>query len=114
MNCGSGASARATKAKTSNDKDMKVDMIRNDEACLAVFEQVLHNKLLVLHSWSCWNREEHSCADLLEKDLVINDRELNTRHTDIGTVVMGDLSMAGCYVDWDAVKTIIGAGQDTA
>ena len=52
---------------------------------------------------------ENECVDV-----VLNDSESNTRHTDIGTVVLGDLNMAGCYVDWGVAKTIMNAGQNKA
>ena len=99
---------------------MKLGILRSDEVCFAIFDQILNNKLLLLHSWSCWSRGKHSCIDLppeevLENEcVVLNDSEYNTRHTDIGTVVLGDLSMAGCYVDWEVAKTIMNAGQNKA
>ena len=75
----------------SPDKNMKLGILRNDEVCFAISDQMLNNKLLLLHSWGCWTREEHSCIDLpseevLENEFVVlNDNESNTRHTDIGT-----------------------------
>ena len=97
-------------------KDMNIEILKSDESCLVVFDSLERNKLIVLHSFECWSRKEHSCAYLppeaLEKDSVLKDPDLNalTLHTEISYVVMGDLTMAGCYVDWNCVQKMI-AGQ---
>ena len=97
----------------SPDKALKLKMLRKDEKCLVIHDEMLNQNLLQLHSWSCWSREEHSCQDLPPENVLVYPHH-STKHTDIGLVVMGDLSVAGCYMDWDIAKTIIDDGQNKA
>ena len=95
----------------SPDETMRIEILRNDETCLVILDQTLNNNLLQLHCWSCWSREVRYCPDL-PPESVLNDAHYNGRHTDIGSIVLGDLTMAGCYVDWDQATRIIEAGQN--
>ena len=98
---------------------MKLDIFKADEGCFAIYDKKSSAKLLMLHDYGCWSREKRSCEDLppenaLKTDFASIDAN-KSLHTDIGTVVMGDLSMAGCYVDWAMAKMIItGRGQNKA
>ena len=83
---------------TNLDKSMKIDIFRIYEVCHAVFDQELNRVQLILHSWSCSSRE-HSCTDLPPADEFTLSRKFEPRHVDIGTVVMGSLDLAGCFVD---------------
>ena len=98
----------------SPDETMKLEILRNDESCLVILDAILNTNLLQLHCWSCWSRDDHSCPDLPPESVSDEQPRYNTRHTDIGSVVMGDLSMAGCYLDWNQAKMMIEAGQKQA
>ena len=87
----------------SPDGSMKLDILKHDEVCLVVTDQQ-SKKLLFLHCWSCWIRATHSCLELPPEGF---DKEARPQHTDIGKVVMGDLSEPGCFMDWDMVKTLL-------
>ena len=72
--------------------------------------------MLFLNFSDCWNKSGHSCQDLPETDLYADDKEniiLNheyydpTLHAMLEWVVLGDISMKGCYPDWSSVKEMI-------
>ena len=79
---------------------MRLEMIRIDESCLAIVDH-LQNKLILLHSWSYWTKEEdYSCSEppqeeVFENKFLLKDEKNQTKHTDLGRVVMGDLSNPG-------------------
>ena len=95
---------------------MKLELLKSDESCFVVIDSLEMKKLLVLHSYDCWSRLEHSCDALppeaTEKNSVLKDPTMKSTilHTEISYVVMGDLTMAGCYIDWESARNII-AGQ---
>ena len=97
----------------SPNKDMNIDILKSDESCLVVCDSLERKKLLVLHSYECWTRKEHSCdylpPEAPEKESVLRDPELGSLilHTEISYVVLGDLTMPGCYVDWGCVQKMI-------
>ena len=103
--------------KCSPENDLILDKLRTDEKCLAVYDQRSKLKLIILHENGCWGRDDHSCEDLPPEDALQETEYASidsnkTLHMDIGMIVLGDLSVAGCYVDWAAAKNIL-AGQKT-
>ena len=92
-----------------------------DEACFAIFSvgKVRDDKLplLYLHCDECWNHSGHSCPDLpfgdnidsaTKEDLLLNhDFYDPTLHAMLEGLVMGDMSMKGCYPDWSEVNKLI-------
>ena len=99
---------------------MKLELLNKDEICfyiLSTFNQD-KNPLLILHSWNCWSKVGHCCPDspesTREENAIINmQADLNTTHTYIGNIVMGDLAMAGCYIDWDQIEKIVAGNLKT-
>ena len=65
---------------------------------------------MILHYDECWYRSGHECPDLPdETELQKNNFNCNTithtiAHNPLTDIVLGDLTMAGCYVDWDLLK----------
>jgi hypothetical protein len=91
--------------KSTATEEMKLNLLSHDEACLVVSDSSGQTKLLVLQSSECWSRLSHSCdylpPETSENDSVIKDLDENSPnlHTVMSFVIMGDLTMAGCYVD---------------
>jgi hypothetical protein len=79
----------------------------SDETCLVVSDQTVAKNVAIIHSEECWSRCGHSCPDL------VNNRELEDINKDIphlliSSVVLGDLSMPGCFMDWNSLAVLIG------
>ena len=99
---------------------MKIDIFKEDEACLAVIASMSQNKLIILHKYECWKRKGHYCdaipANMNKVNttvLIDSNKDITTLHTYIGTVLLGDLTMQSCYVDWEAIHTILAGQKET-
>ena len=94
---------------------MKLEHFRDDEKCFGIFKHNYSEKLpiLILHCEECWTGSYSPCADLPQKptkiDTVLVDKLDNspTLHMLLSLVVLGDLTMAGCFVDWDCLKKVL-------
>ena len=103
---------------SSPENKLKLDKLRADEKSFAIFDQSSDEKLMILHDNGCWTRSEHSCEYLPPESALqqIESASIgpsNTLHLDIGMIVLGDLSMPGCYVDWAAVKIMLAEQRTT-
>ena len=104
-----------------DDLSLVLDKNKSDEICLAIFSKKEAREdglpLLYLHGSECWTRSGHVCPDLPinvgidpdpEDDLFADYDFYNpTKHSMLELVVMGDLSMGGCYPDWARVKQML-------
>ena len=89
--------------KESPTKDMSIEAVGNDETCLVISRNTTKEVLLYLHCDECWNRSRHSCPNLPVMD-TLTEASL---HLPNCSVVLGDLAMAGCYMDWSNVESIL-------
>ena len=101
--------------KESKHLDMKLKPFREDEKCFGIFkdsDSEIH-PILILHCEECWTGTDSFCADLPGKptttDTVMMDKLDNspTLHMLLSLVVLGDLTLAGCFVDWDCLQKIL-------
>ena len=104
-----------------DDLNLVLDKNKPDEICLAVFSQKEAREdglpLLYLHGSECWTRSGHVCSDLPPmvgidpdpEDTIFVDYDFYNpiKHSMLELVVMGDLSMGGCYPDWARVKQVL-------
>ena len=94
---------------------MKLKQFRENEKCYGIFSNNYSEMLpiLILHCEECWTGSDSPCDDLPHKsttmDTVMMDKLDNspTLHILLSMVVLGDLTMAGCFVDWDCLQKIL-------
>ena len=96
--------------------DLKLDFFILSESCLAIYDVKRENfevPFILLHSENCWFRSGHICPDLPDHNLNVElmdktDSLVNSNitHTFLQSVVLGDLTMSGCFIDWDVVKSL--------
>ena len=94
-----------------------------EEKCLGIFSTANPRDdnlpTIFLHSEECWNVCGHSCPQtrklppdelyLPNDDGVLADLDyyVPTLHTNMAMLVMGDLTVVGCYPDWDSIDRIV-------
>ena len=88
--------------------EMKLEAICNDEICLTIVDMKTRDNLILLHSNDCWSQTGHQCGH--QKKTMNKD---TPKHMLICSLVLGDLSMDGCYLDWVSVETILAPGYLT-
>ena len=95
-----------------NEEKIKGDFIINhfnlDEKCLGVFDLNMgeNSPCMILHYDECWYTSGHECPDLPDEIELQTDiyNSPTITHIPLTSNVMGDLTLAGCYVDWDLLK----------
>ena len=67
---------------------------------------IIGNRIALVHSAECWYRMGHSCSELpLNLDMLNFNKDI--LHVFIGSVVLGDISEPGCFMDWSSFTAII-------
>ena len=97
----------------SPDNEMKIDTKEPDEACLAIYDKTANTVICLLHSHECWSRLAHSCDDLPSQEEDLEDINTDILHQAIGSVVMGELSKMGCFMDWSSFAASIAQQKTT-
>jgi hypothetical protein len=89
----------------SPDDSKKPIIMKDDGTCLAVFDNLLEKNVALVHCNECWSICGHSCTDLPENEL--SDIHKDILHLGISSVVLGDLSMFGCFMDWSSMAVLL-------
>ena len=97
----------------SPDDEMKIDTKEPDEACLAIYDKTANTVICLLHSHECWSRLAHSADDLPSQKEVLEDINKDILHQAIGSMVMGELSMMGYFMDWSSFAASIAQQKTT-
>ena len=112
--------------KKSKDNDLELKQLDDDEVCLGIVS-LKHPRddglpVLYLHWEECWTKSGHFCPHLpldrepqeddeslpIEDSFMLDyDRYNPTKHAMMEWLVVGDITMPGCYPDWDMAKKII-------
>ena len=78
----------------SPDKSRKIKMNENGDPCLEVFDSDLRKPLAILHVDDC----QEKCTDISASPIL---------HTALNSVVLGELSEPGCFVDWSSFSALL-------
>ena len=111
--------------KKSEEFGLEFKMHSSDEPCFAIFAEKLPRDdslpAIYLHCAECWSQPGHSCKDLPDPDnqverdeVILNHGSYNpTLHAMLELVLLGDIKMKGCYLDWVKVQEMIAKNVDS-
>ena len=112
--------------KKTRDSDLELKQLADDEVCLGIVSLKDPRDdglpVLYLHCEECWTKSGHFCPHLpldrkpqeddvslpIEDSFLLDYDKYNpTKHVMMEWLVVGDITMPGCYPDWDVVKKIL-------